>query len=275
MTMSPADSINKENGSQSDFSTSASSEVAERTLDVLLCFLDADGELGVSEISQRLNIHRGRIHRFLTAARKKGFVSQNPRTRKYSLGFRVLELSHALSRQFDIVSQVQPFLVELRTATQETAGIAVRVADHRIHLTQAESEHEIRQTFPIGKPLPLRAGAAGKLLMAFQPEEEIDRLLSVPLERLTETTIVDPDRLRQELDRVRRQGYATSLGERMPGSISIAVPVWSSRGDVMALTVSGPAFRFTAKKAAEAANLLQTVALRLTRQLGGEPFTHN
>lgn len=258
--------------SDKDPSHSASSEVVERALDVLLCFLDAEGELGVSEIAQRLGIHRGRIHRFLTAAKKKGFVSQNPRTRRYSLGFRVLELSHALARQFDVVSQAQPFLVELRNATRETAGLAVRVADHRIHLTQVESEHEIRQTFPIGKPLPLRAGAAGKLLLAFQPAEEIDRLLALPLERLTERTVVDRDGLREELGRVRRRGYSMSLGERMAGSRSVAAPVWSSRGDVMALTVSGPAFRFTAEKAAEAVDYLRRVAARLTRQLGGEPF---
>ncbi len=266
------DQSEMDNGSNGEVSTSASSEVAERTLDVLLCFLDAEGELGVTEISQRLGIHRGRIHRFLTASKKKGFVSQNPRTRRYSLGFRVMELSYALTRQFDVVSQVQPHLLELRNTTQESAGLAVRVADHRIHLTQVESEREIRQTFPIGKPLPLRAGAAGKLLVAFQPAEEVDRLLSTPLERLTDCTITGLDELRVEMERVRRQGYAMSLGERMAGSRSIAAPVWSSRGDVMALTVSGPAFRFTAEKAVEALEYLRVVAARLTRQMGGEPF---
>lgn len=246
--------------------------MAERALDVLLCFLDAEGELGVSEVAGRLGIHRGRVHRFLMAAKGKGLVSQNPRTRRYSLGFRVLELSSALTRQFDVVAQAQPFLRELRDATSETAGLAVRVGDHRVHLAQAESEHEIRQTFPIGKPLPLYAGAAGKLLLAFLQDNELDLLDTLTLASLTEATITDLDQLKQALGQVRRQGYAMSTGERMAGSRSISAPVWSWRGDVMAITVSGPAFRFTARKAMEAAGLLRAVAARLTQQLGGEPF---
>lgn len=208
----------------------------------------------------------------MSEARWTDCVTQNPKTRRYSLGFRVLELSQALNRQFDVVTQAQPFLVELRELTEETVGLATRVADHRIHLAQVESVHEIRQTYPIGKPLPLRAGAAGKLLLAYQAADEVERMLSEGLERLAEGTIVDPEQLRREMEQVRQRGYAVSLGERMPGSRSVAVAVWSSRGDVMALTVSGPAFRFTEERAMEAASHLGRVAARLTRHLGGEPF---
>lgn len=250
----------------------ASSEVVEHALDVLLCFLDAEGELGVSEISRRLGIEKGRVHRFLMAFRRKGLIAYNPRTRRYSLGFRVLELSSALTRQFDVVAWAQPFLRELREATGETASLAVRVGDHRVHLAQVESEHEMRQTYPIGKPVPLYAGSSGKALMAFLPPEELERLLSIRLQPLTDSTMVEPDRLRGELAEVRRRGYAISMGERTPGSQSIAAPVWSWRGDVMAINSSGPAFRFTPERAAAVAGLLYDIAARLTRHLGGEPF---
>lgn len=247
-----------------------SSEVVERALDVLLSFLEAEGELGVSEVARRLGMDKGRVHRFLTALKRKGLVTSNPETRRYSLGFRVLELSSALSRQFDVVAQAQPFLRELRDATSETASLAALVGDHRVHLTQVESEHDIRQSFPIGKPLPVHAGAMGKVLLAFLPAEEVQRLLPTRLERLADRTITDPDRLLRELAEVRWQGYALSSGERVVGSRSIAAPVWSWRGDAMAINVSGPAFRFTEEKAAEAVPLLRDVAARLTRRLGGE-----
>ena len=249
-----------------------SSEVVERALDVLLSFLDTEGELGVSEIARRLDMDKGRVHRFLTAFKRKGLIAANARTHRYSLGFRVLELSVALSRQFDVVAQAQPFLHELQGATSETAGLAALVGDHRVHLAQVESEHDIRQSFPIGKPLPIYAGAVGKVLLAFLPAEEMERLLAKPLEPLGPATIVDRDQLQRELIQVRQQGYAVSLGERVADSRSIAAPVWSWRGDVMAVNLSGPASRFTAEKALAASGLIRDAASRLTRQLGGEPF---
>ncbi len=260
-------------GTESTVVRSGSSEVVERALDVLLCFLDAEGELGVTEIARRLGIDKGRVHRFLSAFKAKGLVAANPRTRRYSLGFRVLELSGALTRQFDVAARAQPYLRELRDATGETAGLSVRVGDHRVSLAQVESEHEIRQTFPLGKPLPLHTGAAAKVLLAFLPAGEIDALLAGRLDRLTESTITDPAQLRAELARVRRQGYALSLGERMAGSRSVSAPVWSWRGDVIALVVSGPAFRFTLHRATTASALVRETAARFTRELGGEQFT--
>src|SRR3954465_6317785 len=90
------------------------SEVAERALDVLICFIGADGELGVSEIARRLRIDKSSVHRFLTALKHKGFVVDNPRTRRYSLGFRALELGRALTLQMNLERQALPFLRELR-----------------------------------------------------------------------------------------------------------------------------------------------------------------
>lgn len=245
--------------------------MAERALSVLLSFLAAKDELGVSEIARHVGMAKGGVHRYLMAFEQNGLVSQNPRTKRYGLGFRVLELSSALTRQFDVVAQAQPFLRELRDATAETAGLAVRVGDYRVHLAQAESEHEIRQSYPIGKPLPY-AGAVGKVLLAFLSERELDGLLARPLEQVTDATITDPSRLREELAQVRRQGYASSRGERSVGSQSIAAPVWSWRGDVVSINVAGPAFRFTEEKAIETTAVLRKIAARLTRELGGTHF---
>ncbi len=249
-----------------------SSVVAERALDVLLCFLDAEGELGVSEIGRRLGIDKGRVHRFLMALKRKGLVADNPRTHRYHLGFRVLHLSHALTRQVDVVAEAQPFLRELRDATSETAALSVRVDDHRIHLAQAEADHEVRQNFQIGKPLPMHVGAPGKVLLAFAPPEELDRLMALQFKPSAYGAPVQAESLSQELLRVRQQGYAITVGERMVGSRAVAVPAWSWRGDVMVLVVSGPAFRFTAERANAAVPILREVSGRFTRRLGGEPF---
>jgi DNA-binding IclR family transcriptional regulator len=245
------------------------SEVAERALDVLICFIGADGELGVSEIARRLGIDKSSVHRFLMALKHKGFVVDNPRTRRYSLGFRALELGRALTLQMNLEQQALPFLRELRDALGETTGLSVRVGNSRVHIIQVESPHEIRRSIQIGSPLPLHVGANGKVLLAALPTEERETILAASL---AESPPISPeaiDDLRRDLQETARLGYAITEGERVPGSRSMAAPVWTGRGDAIALLASGPDSRFTREAAMAGIPCLLDVAHRLTRQLGG------
>jgi IclR family acetate operon transcriptional repressor len=258
--------------STSPVRSSASSEVAERALDVLSCFIDAEGDLGVSEIARRVGIDKSGVHRFLMAMRRKGYVVDNPRTRRYSLGFRALELGHALARQLDLERLANPLLCELRDRVGETTGVATCEDCRRVHLFQVDSRHEIRLTFQLRTPLPLHLGAAGKTLLAFRPEGEREVCLAGSLAAgppRPETALAE---LRSDLGRIRERGFATSAGERVPGSRSIAAPVWTWRGDLLALVTSGPADRFTEAAATEAIPVLLEIARQLTRQLGGAEY---
>jgi len=236
---------------------------------VLICFIGADGELGVSEIARRLGIDKSSVHRFLTALKHKGFVVDNPRTRRYSLGFRALELGRALTLQMNLERQALPFLRELRDTLGETTGLSVRVGDRRVHILQVESSHEIRRSILIGTPLPLHVGANGKVLLAVLPVQEREAVLAASL---AEGPPISPEAiedLKAELDVTARQGYSITEGERVPGSRTIAAPVWTGRGDAIALVVSGPDSRFTREAAFAAIPCLRDVAQRLTRLLGG------
>jgi IclR family transcriptional regulator, KDG regulon repressor len=244
--------------------------VAERALDVLICFIGADGELGVSEIARRLNIDKSSVHRFLVALKRKGFVIDNPRTRRYGLGFRALELSRALTLQMNLEQQAIPYLRELRDAVGETAGLSVRVGGKRVHVVQIESTHEIRRTIQIGLPLPLHMGANGKVMLAFLPPDEREQILALSLADDQALAPGAVDDLRRELEATAQRGYSITEGERVPGSRTLAAPVWTWRQDVIALLVSGPDGRFSREAAEIAVPLLLDVAQRLTRQLGGQ-----
>ena len=249
------------------------SEVAERALDVLICFIGADGELGVSEIARRLGIDKSSVHRFLTALKHKGFVVDNPRTRRYSLGFRALELGRALTLQMNLEQQALPFLRELRDTLGETTGLSVRVGNRRVHIVQVESVHEIRRSILIGTPLPLHVGANGKVLLAALPPAERETVVAASLAEGPRLSPEATEDLRAELEAIARQGYSITEGERVPGSRSMAAPVWTGRGDVIALVVSGPDSRFTRDAASAAVPCLLDLAQRMTRQLGGHQPT--
>jgi len=188
------------------------SEVAEPALDVLICFIGADGELGVSEIARRLGLDKSSVHRFLVALKRKGFVVDNPRTRRYGLGFRALELGRALTLQMSLEQQALPFLRELRDALGETIALSRRVGGRRVHIMQVESAQAIRRTIPIGVPLPLHVGANGKVLLAFLPQEEREAMFRLSVSEGPPLSSADVAALRAEFVETARRGYSITHG---------------------------------------------------------------
>jgi DNA-binding IclR family transcriptional regulator len=252
--------------------TSASSEVAERVLQVLLCFIGVESDLGVTDIARRVQIDKSRVHRYLVALKRKGFVVANPRTRRYSLGFRVVELARELQSQLNVERDALPSLRELRDATGESAALAMRVGGRRVYLTEVVSTSEIRQTFPIGQQAPLHVGATGRVLLAFLPEDERTLALADSMALGPPCSAAERARIPKTLERIQRQGYAVSHAERVAGSRSVAAPVWTWRGDLLAIVLAGPDQRLTEQLAYANVPVLRKIASQLTSQLGGTDY---
>ena len=124
----------------------------------------------------------------------------------------------------------------------------------------------------MGRITPWHAGAAGKLHLAFLPKEKIQKILSQGLPRYTERTITDPALLLQELEQIRKQGYAFTIGELDPGVAAITAPIFDARQNVVAaISIGGPASRFTDERLPtlirEVRWAAQEISLRL---LGGQ-----
>jgi DNA-binding IclR family transcriptional regulator len=133
----------------------------------------------------------------------------------------------------------------------------------------AETRHALRREMHVGKLLPLHAGSAGRVLLAWNPSAE-EAVLSSTLERLTEHTITDPARLRSDVDQTRRDGYAITSDERDEGASGLAAPVFNSMGDLMgALSVSGPSLRVTSEQCQAWIEPLVEAAEQATRLIGG------
>lgn len=253
-------------------SIESGSQVLNRALDVLLAFSGSDGDLGVSEISRSLSIDKAQVYRYLLTLRNRGFVSYQQQTRRYSLGMTILQLSKSIEQNYDFKSTTMPFLEHMRDFSGETSGFAARVGQRRTHLLQVESEYEIRQRFPIGASLPIHLGAAGICLLSFSEySRDIENLLAEILGIGKQPQLVDVVKFDRSIIETRDRGYGSSLGERVPGSRSVAAPVWSHRGDHFALVVSGPSFRFTEEKVDEVVIELKRCASELTVELGGHP----
>ncbi len=249
----------------------ASVEAIERAVRILDAFSVDRPELGVAEVARILGLKRSTVHRALVTLESGGLLRQVATTQKYTLGPKVLYLAYVLQTQLSLVSIALPYLRSLRDRFNETVALHLLDGRGRMVVQQVESTHDLRRTYrDIGKVLPLYAGSPGKLLLAYMPQEEIDRVIDESgLRPFTSVTITDPAALRRELAEIRRRGYAWSIGEHSPGIASISCPIRNQEGQVIAaINISGPSVRLTEAKLLESLPQLREATLAMSRQIG-------
>lgn len=239
-------------------------------LDILNCFTLDNHELGVSEIARELGIYKSKVSRVLSAYEAEGVVLRSQSTQKYRLGPKILGWAAILLSKTDMRAVALPYMEELRGKTNETVNLYVLESDYRICIERVESSQSIRMVSKIGERLTLHAGAAGKLLLAYLPEEERKETIErIELPRLTPKTITSRKELEKELEKICRQGFATSFQELVPLAASISAPLRNYEGEVIAaLGIAGPAMRFTSQKVKEYLLYVKEIASKISQELG-------
>lgn len=235
----------------------------ERALDILLCFTE-ETDLGLTELASRVGLHKSTVHRLLASLEGKGFVIRDQATDKYRLGFRVWELSANLTHTDDPAALMLPEMERLRDLLGETVSLYVRDGHERIRIQAVQSRQAIRRVAPVGARLPLYVGASSKILAAYAgPEFEADFRQNGEWPEG-----FDIEAFMGQLDTIRKQGYATSIEEREAGAAAVAAPIFNRAGElVAALSVSGPASRFTAAMMKEHAGLIKDAAARMGKMV--------
>jgi DNA-binding IclR family transcriptional regulator len=249
---------------------SAKIRTADRTADILLCFLDMGAELRVTDIVSRVKLDKGTTSRLLSTLAGKGLVARDSLTRRYRLGPAIFALGNAAQGHNNLAQLALPALNYLRDASGESSGIDVLIGDSRVCVAQVESRQDLRRVIEVGRPFPAYAGAAGKVLLAHLPDEAMEAALQrIKLVRLTPHTITERAALLRELKKVRRNGFAIGYGERIPGGAGIAVPVRDGHEEVVAaLSFSMPSSRYEPSRLAEYLGWLRKAADQISSGLG-------
>lgn len=213
----------------------------EKGIKILSLFNKTTPALNVSDVATQLGLPKSTAYRYLATLKKHGLIEEDTVPGNYRLGAKILELSQLVSRT-SLRELALPFMEQLARKTGETAILAGLRRHVGICVEKVEGHHALRVTHERGATFPLHAGATGKVLMAHLSQEEQDAAIDdVGLPRFSETTITEPKRLRLELDRIKEQGFAESDGETIVGSYSVAAPIFSRAGRIVAaLSVSAP-----------------------------------
>jgi IclR family KDG regulon transcriptional repressor len=242
----------------------------KRAVQILNSFTLKKDELGITELSERLNLHKSTVHRILVTLEDEGFVAKDQVSQKYRLGIKLFELGHIVKEQIEIRNYALPIMKELAQKTEESIDLNILSDGKRVSIEKIESPHDVRRIIQLGKSLPLYCGGSGKALLAFLPNEEIDKIIQkekfIPF---GPKTITDPIKLKEHLKEIRKSGYAISFEERILGSASVAAPILDYKGQVVAsLSISGPTTRFTKKKVPMLISLVKEAAKKISVSLG-------
>lgn len=240
-------------------------------LDVLEEFADPQtAELGVTELSKRLKLHKNNVFRLLATLESRGYIEQNRATENYRLGIRCLQLGQAYALNLGFLPQARPIMGELARQTRETAFIAMLRRGAVVPIEVVEAERPVRIASPLGQPLPLHCTAAGKAHLAFEGEDEVRALLPDGLQKYTDRTPTDRTTLLQQLRSIASSGYAIDMGEYVEDVRSVAVPIRDyARTVVGTLAVVGPAYRFQGERIEkELAPLVVKAGRELSSRLG-------
>jgi len=235
-------------------------------LDRSVAVLDAvqSGARTFTDIVHATGLTRSTAHRLIGGLEAHGFLTRIGGV-GYWLGPRLLRLASVAARDLPLRDLARPALEHLAVVTGESAHLFVRSDDLRVCVDAVESANELRATVAPGAELPLTAGSAGKVLMAWAPDA--DRLL-MQAERVTERTPVG-ERLERQLHSARRLGWAESAGERQLGVGSVSAPVFDGFGNVVAaVSLSGPAQRLGPRPGRRYAPAVMLAAREIERALG-------
>jgi len=245
-------------------------KVLDKTFSILEILLQHGSSMHMTEISERLGLYPSTIHRILDTLKHWGYVEQDPKTQKYRLGLKLLELGMAKLQQMDLVKEATPYLKELVRKCNETVHLGVLEEGEVLYVAKEESSQTIRMISYVGKRAPLHCTALGKLLLAYLPEEERRKILEQKaLPPLTENTITDKRELEKELAKVREQGFALDREENEKDVRCVAAPIRNYQGEVIAaLSISSPIFRIDKNTQNDLKEAIVETSKKISKRLG-------
>lgn len=218
-----------------------------RAVSMLAALADAGGPVRISELAQRVHLAPSTTHRLLHLLMNEGLVQWSAKTHSYSIGAELYRIASRVVSNVGIGDLALGHLQRLAQQFGETALLGLYVPLHPAlsFVARADGPHALQYRLPMNQPLSLLRGASGKSVLAFLPEAVSDRAFRV--DALFSTTNITPmpsrQLLAQSLRRIRKDGYAITEGDRLPGAQGVAVPIFDAKGVAGCICITAPKSR--------------------------------
>ncbi|MEN6383792.1 MAG: IclR family transcriptional regulator [Phycisphaerales bacterium] len=227
----------------------------DRTFDIIECFSLEKHSIGLSELSRLSQLPKATVFRLAETLVERGYLAKDPKEQAYKIGYKVLYLSHILLSHLDYRKVSLPYMKKILVETNQSVTLYIALNDReRLCVERFQSTQGLSRIVNVGDIFPIDRGAAGKTLLAFKRPD---------------TLLPDYKITIQELEHIRRQGYAISHAEREFGVSSVAAPILDQHCQIIAsLSVSGPSFSYGGENLANIISITKESAEEISRQLG-------
>ncbi|MCP2035385.1 DNA-binding IclR family transcriptional regulator [Planomicrobium sp. HSC-17F08] len=239
----------------------------------LLDYFIEHPELTLAELSELAKMPKPTAFRLISSLEAGGFLVKTRNSShdvKYRLGLKLLELGTCVADQMDYRKVALPYMQQLNRELNEAVHLAVLDGEEATYVEKVEGQNYIRLNSKVGGRLPLYAGSAPKLLLAFLDQERIDEILEKrQLQKFTENTVTDKTKLLGELEKIRKQGFSYTEAEFYADIAGFSFPIRNHRGDVIAaLVVSAPIHKFTKKNKVRIKEEMKKTASSISLEMG-------
>ncbi len=236
---------------------------------LLKMFSEGEVEIGVTTLARRLGVAKSTAYRLASTLVAEGMLEQNHETEKYRLGIALFGLGALVRQRMNVSNEARPYLFDLREATNETVHLAILDRASIMYVYDLESTQAIRMRANLGERKPALCTAEGRAMLAFQPREQVEKVLAEKFRARTPKTVTDVATLRAALKDVRTLGYAREDEQSERGMRSIAAPIRDATGQaVAAVGMAGPAQRLSDEVLARFAPLVVETAHVISTRLG-------
>lgn len=191
-------------------------------------------ELGLNEISRMADMNKSTVYKILTTLEKRNIVAQNPESKKYYLGYGLLELANKVLKETNLYDVSHPVLKNLARVTGKAITIGVKYDDHLVFIDRVDGKESVRFYCEVGKRMPFYEGAAAKALFAHLSTEELQALANQFDDPEDSERSKKIKRFFSQIDSIRELGYSTSDEEVDQGVLAFGAPIFDFKGNVIA-----------------------------------------
>jgi len=244
----------------------------QRGLRLLHLFSESPRGLSAKQVAIAARLPVSTVHRFLANLVTAGFLNRDGEG-IHHLGIACFSIGQAAAGQLDIRRLSLPYLRELNQQTRETIHLTVRHGLAAVYVEKLDSPEPLRIHSRIGASVPLYCTAVGKVMLAYMPSDEQNRILpELDLKRVTPNSVGNLQELKTELFRVRKNGYASDLEEHELHIRCVAAPIWDHTGNVQSsVSITAPSIRMPVTRLRQLAPLIQAAGLQISAELGYQP----
>lgn len=241
----------------------------DRSINILEELAKYEEGLGVTELGNRLDIHKSSVHRLLSTLVYKGLVEKDKKNNNYKLGLKIFELGSKIFNDFKISEYTKSYLKKLVKISGERVNLVIPDKDEIVYIDKREDSKNIKINLPIGHRSPMHCTAAGKAILANLSQDKIKDIIKSNLIKFTSNTITEVQDLINELDLIKARNYAIDDSEYKSEIRCVATPIFNYRDEVIAaISICGPKSRMTHEKISDLRETMVDIGREISCRLG-------